>query len=449
MTMESRGPAAESRERPPSIRQSGLNACTKLYHLHIPKTAGTSVNHFIAMPFAAFEVNPDHFLRRSWEQFCDVCLQQDTDAGKAEDEQRLSERAFQIYDCVAGHYHFLQYLPAGTRVFSLLRDPISRLSSHVRDWNRIARVSDPGRLHTSLYECLRDNRMDVDYALRRSESDVDLCYQFRNHQAKCLLSSCYAADVLNGFDDARLHREACDVMDERLDLVGVATLPLSTVRRVCEMMGWPKPAQLSRLNRGDATGAPWGPGEEERLVRFNEVDRRLFQRVRKAWSGWVDAVVEPDEERANALRWLLGKEGDGQTEGEFTANDRVLGCGWHGRDAGGTIGCQIWSGPSPESFFYAILPGGKSGWLSVVLVPNDRLAPEMLRVSVDGDAAGPGRKASDGNAYVYSVRFSAGPERVARVEIQCGAMVSDEDDARPRGAALRGWRVDTSTVPSR
>src|SRR5262249_17956336 len=87
-----------------------------LIFLHIPKTAGTTLNRIIEWqysPLAIFTMDP-HRIRATAERF-----------------QRLPEARRRRFQVVRGHlfYGIHEFLPQGATYITLLRDPVSRLLS--------------------------------------------------------------------------------------------------------------------------------------------------------------------------------------------------------------------------------------------------------------------------------------------------------------------------------
>lgn len=82
----------------------------KFYFLHIPKTAGTSINSWLHS-YGLFNICPDGL----WSQLLD------------RDERSLSE-----YDVFSGHFYtFLQnYIKSDLNTFTFLRHPVERSVSH-------------------------------------------------------------------------------------------------------------------------------------------------------------------------------------------------------------------------------------------------------------------------------------------------------------------------------
>lgn len=83
---------------------------TKFYFLHIPKTAGTSINSWLHS-YGLFNICPDGL----WSQLLD------------RDERSLDE-----YDFFSGHFYtFLQnYVKSDLKTFTFLRHPVERSVSH-------------------------------------------------------------------------------------------------------------------------------------------------------------------------------------------------------------------------------------------------------------------------------------------------------------------------------
>jgi hypothetical protein len=116
-----------------------------LIFLHIPKTAGTTLNRIIEWqysPFAIFTMDP-HRIRATAERF-----------------KLLSEERRRRFQVVRGHlfYGIHEFLPQGATYITLLRDPVARLLSSYffvlrRPLNPLHRKLKTEKL--SIEDCLR------------------------------------------------------------------------------------------------------------------------------------------------------------------------------------------------------------------------------------------------------------------------------------------------------
>ena len=107
-----------SREKRANVRRDRSAAADReaLIFLHIPKTAGTTLNRIIEReysPFAIFTMDP-HRIRATAERF-----------------KRLPEGRRRRFHVVRGHlfYGIHQFLPQGATYITMLREPVARLLS--------------------------------------------------------------------------------------------------------------------------------------------------------------------------------------------------------------------------------------------------------------------------------------------------------------------------------
>jgi hypothetical protein len=135
-----------------------------LIFLHIPKTAGTTLNRIIEWqysPLSIFTIDP-HGIRATPERF-----------------KTLSERRRRQLQVVRGHmvYGIHEFLPQGATYITMLRDPVARLLSAYsfilrRPLNPMHRKLKRGQLGVEAFIRLTPNRQNLQCRILAGVKDV-------------------------------------------------------------------------------------------------------------------------------------------------------------------------------------------------------------------------------------------------------------------------------------
>lgn len=222
----------------------------RLYYLHIPKTAGTSLAAVLADRFHASDIAP---FRSHEELFT------------------YSPVALRAYHCFIGHfgYGFRRYLGLPCDVITVLRDPIDQCISMFRD------LKDHGQL-------------DPEVTLSEALDTVDV-QRLINVQTRWLACDCI--DTCNvGYDLYYSARElAVRQLSSRtllvkakdrlrgMRFVGISERFRQSLRLLSEEFGWPMPTHTPHLNvRGLRHWEYVDPDGLRQLREMQELDRELY-----------------------------------------------------------------------------------------------------------------------------------------------------------------------------
>lgn len=252
----------------PSCRQRALR------FLHVPKTAGTSVNVFLdrIYPVSAMWVFNDAL---SFEENLSRLRSLDP-------ERRRSIKLFR------GHAPFVTGEPDvdGARTFTLLRDPVQRVMSYCC---HVAEGKSPD---------LRDLYPPETFTLKQflDSGDVEL----QDLQTKMLLGKSLYEDLLRAPREEAF-REALASAFDRLELVGVQERYEDTMIAAMHIFGWPRINPRKRLNvRSADNPVSFSEDDIARITAMNRWDalahRMARERFAEAW-------------RRIALRAFLLKQG--------------------------------------------------------------------------------------------------------------------------------------------
>jgi hypothetical protein len=212
-----------------------------LIFLHIPKTAGTTLNRIIEWqysPFAIFTMDP-HRIRATAERF-----------------KGLSEARRRRLRVVRGHlfYGIHEFLPQGGTYFTMLREPVARVFSAYHFVLR--RPLNP------LHRKLKKERLSIEDCLR-------LFPDRQNTQCRAIAGVENAA-----IGGERLLRIAKENLTKSFSVVGISERFEESLILMAKTFGWEIPSYENR--RVSKTRPEVDPGEVEMIRDHNRLDIELY-----------------------------------------------------------------------------------------------------------------------------------------------------------------------------
>lgn len=313
-----------------------------LYFLHIPKTAGTTLNawldqHYRAddiLPKGYFGKNPLHVTREEFEH---------------------KKSAVRHYRLIHGHYgnDVLRAFFPDARSITILRDPATRVVSLYNDWRT---KSDENRdkapdLAKELIDIARTH--DIEGFLR---SGHELCeWQFRDGQARQLTASLY----LNEPADPEA---ACAQLDQ-FNIVGTTELLNPTTRLIARMMGWTPPSNMAPLNssRGHERVDQLPSSTRELIHEMTQNDQIVYKYAQKLLSSSLTKLIDEGFQTGPATADSTVTDGPI----EIRVDDPIDGDGWHVLE--GDEQKWRWTGP---------------GRATTLRLPEFPIAPHRLTIRV-------------------------------------------------------------------
>ncbi len=212
----------------------------QLYFLHIPKTAGISLDGFLRSMY-----------RR--EDVCPAYLDEELD--------ELDPSSLERYRYVAGHFSLrpLAHSREPPAVVTLVREPSAQLLSAY--WQGLREPQHP------LY-WLWAGRTFAQW-LRDPETE----FMLRNLQAQFLAGAVHTASQ---FGDNELYDRAVATLDSCIWYSATEHLG-SSLPRLAAALGWPVPTELPRVNAAPESAPPPTAEELELVEARCPVDMRLYQ----------------------------------------------------------------------------------------------------------------------------------------------------------------------------
>jgi hypothetical protein len=421
---------------------------TKIIHMHLAKTAGTSINRWLDLLTSAGRVRPaDQDSRffaprlqgQAWAwPFSETGMPLHAELGR-------ESRAY--WDVMHGHSIGLMTKHPSAYRFVILRDPTSRLLSFLRDWRR---------LHPSEAEALQGDAREV----RRDALRGDASQFVTKHAGSAYFRGMSQAHVLKEIalhllpETARRESGATSLelarlaLDELFDFVGVFEDLPAAVRCIARDIGAAPPADVGQANAGRAE-ASRDALSPEALARLREVwadDYAIHEHAGRLARGFASADYdEAAFERGHLMTRLaqLSPSYTGWGRG-FSVNDQLVGSGFHGRESANTAGVQAWTGPGTRSVIYVPVPADErlDLFLDVAGYADPRVR-DSLRVRVDGREAGFARREAAGVSERIWIRTTTSRPFV-KLEILVDRCYSADElgagtDRRRRGLAVRGY----------
>jgi hypothetical protein len=319
---------------------------TKLYFLHIPKTAGSSMTRLLEDSWPAGALAPHTFV----------------------EDLRDGPDELEPYAVVAGHLGTVAATD-DRQVVTLLRDPVRRAWSHYKAYVSI------GASFTSFRELLDapvEGWIARDYHAR--------WLAIPPGRARAPLSNAGLPPGAPGREegvavelaDEELEARARDTL-RRCALVGTVERIDEFVEALARLVGRPFP-NLPRLNVGDGADDVT-PEDAARVRAQSRIDARLVELANELLDRALDTLPElsPPSEPVVPLPYRR------------TMREAFYGTGWHGRVETPGAGWHRWTGPGVRSELRLPVRAGGAARVDVAVASAcDRDALRSLRVCVQG-----------------------------------------------------------------
>jgi hypothetical protein len=326
-----------------------------LFHVHVPKCGGQSVDAFLQQLFLAEGV---HHVGN--------------DSGRLREDLTGLGR----YPCYSGHiaYRLRELLPPQAAVMTILRDPVDRavscfyfLRAHGREFlNRRWPGSKVARcLDLPLPEFLR-----AEPAIARAAMGNVQTAMF-SQRAPLDPSAARDRPDLNGKRPTRVDLAVARRNLERCEFVGLTERLGESLRLLCRMCGWPEPDDVPHVNRTPTRPAAAAIEPEARAIleQWTALDAELYQFARELYADRLRDTPAP--RLPPAPRGV-----------ELTFDRPVPGWGWS-EPAAGPHGHFRWTG---RTAWLEVRLAGRGGLDVTVDVPHvfDPAQLDGLTAEVNG-----------------------------------------------------------------
>ncbi len=363
----------------------------KIYHFHIPKTAGTTVNGWLDGCVHSDRARPAGFAKR-WqlEWLGEEALLGDQDAVGVAYQDRLAAMkhyGVEWFDVLHDHISHLDVLPENRFVFTILRDPVARAVSQFKDYKRL-QSSDYGHKFQAarmVHDCARQNEF-LGF-IDASKDNPFFRAVFEDGMCRFILQDRYSFEQFNALDTAARAQEAYQFLKDQIDFVGITEDLPNVMRDLALALGQVPPESLAQSNQTGGASAPTESESSYLRDMLCPADVLLYEQVQTDWS--ARSTVPVAEESAIGL--LIGDRLSRLTpitignEHVFDMNMPLIGQGFHSRDASGETQCCRWMGPGQEASLYIPVPNDRAlrlrfyvaGWSDPSLLSD-------LEILIDG-----------------------------------------------------------------
>lgn len=409
----------------------------KILHQHLIKCGGTSLNSFLDTQYYANRVRDPEAVR-PW--FDASATRYEKYKGSQRDFHQVANQFwFKHYDCVHGHNPMNWLAPEDFSRATVLREPISRVLSQIRDWKRLDEHDQNAAndINNNFRRFCKDAPLGE---IIKNYSDAPIgARNLSNMQAKLLSASHLGLHKPIPEDEDELLECAIKALDD-FDVLGLTEEMPDFYRRLCCHMGWCPPRDIEHRNRTNQD-LEIEESDIQNLKAINRVDLALYQEVSERFSNREGGAQDYDTD-AFEIEYATNRTGDiapffvGDRAFRFDFNMPIIGNGLHGRDAPNTSETAVWTGPSNcTTIFFPVIP----------------LASMTLQFGIKGYADESLRSAMqwwvDGVEREYRLVPHQGvsdcaeithiPERdFVRVDIKIPNTVAISEDFRKRGISL-------------
>jgi hypothetical protein len=353
----------------------------RLYYLHIPKVAGTSLSAVLRDHFAADSICP----AQSWHD--------------------LGSQALETFSLVSGHYGLPGAdLLGSADLVTVLRKPASQIVSlfdHMqRDlppWSRRLRLSDLATERGKPFapEVARFLRNKQAQHLGLRELPPDWRESLPGEDANVSFDD-LLADAAASLPDGELLGRAQNTLD-RAAIVSTTDHLRELMDLLCYRYGWPAIAEIPRRNPGSGSSPPVADAVEQLVQVDNALYAYATQRLRQDHERMLASLRErhgpvSSESGRREVDLLLDRNAEERFEKrepasflEWKAGDALWGSGWHDRERHEDGTPYRWTGPSSTA--HLVLPALRTASIYVELdvVACFRHPVEAhLKLAVDG-----------------------------------------------------------------
>lgn len=437
----------------------------KLYHVHIPKTAGTTTNKVLDKFYASSEIWPSYLmaylrmsaglLQRQSVEHLDLLEGSNVYKRKLSRLRRLVSgdkfkniwefpfnKIFNMFSLYHDHTNFSNLISSDWKKVVFFREPESRLRSHFHDWHTLSLRSIEDSLDAEELKSVKKQAAVLSFGDFFKLDSKYVNNNFRNLYLYYLL----------GNDNERLRKTSAEedlfkIAVDKLNsyfFVGIVEDYFNSMALLHYKMRWPFTPDIETLNKRTYGRHRDVDSQEDKssIEPFIRFDRKIYDIACRRY--YQDLGIMFKELSEEAFR----KESPFANEQEVDVIDmqgRILGTGWHEREGMDIGRIYRWSGPQRTSQLYFKCPDHEVICLKFFIISSfDRQNIDGLKVSLNG-RAGLVEYVGIADGYeIVNVRFIAVPKRkmaILEMTVPQTHAHADHDpeqlDKRQKGIAIR------------
>lgn len=446
----------------------------KIFHLHIPKAAGTTVNLWLENLAHALACRPYAFNLRWGEDMAEgIAIHRDLSDPPASlptfditgrddatpedifrkqiDHYTFSRYSWANFDVIHGHVSIHRLRPPGAFVFSLLRDPMARAVSQLIDLMSLTVgdfVRDPHGHRPALQMVLEQG---FEAALAHYPDHRAFQAFFEDKQCRILLQEEIGFREFQAMTPEQRAQAAIATLDAECDFVGVQEHLVDSLTVLSSILGLCPPRSLHRSNDRPhmAHLRNFSPAVLQWMAERSRGDQILYAHALERFAAHAAAHGDYDAARFEALHAEsrcaeLSPVRIGRAF-VFDMNMAIVGSGFHAREGQLTVDCARWTGPETDLILYFPVPADTDLHLRIYTKGwTDWSLRETLRVSVD-DEVRPHRFEHPPRLAEAIVVDARSNRSWIKVTVAIAATSSDAErgiestDRRKKGFALWGY----------